>query len=335
MASGKLPKRYTIYDVADAAGVSYQTVSRVINKRANVSEETRLRVINAIQELEYRPNKSAQVLNTQRSYLLEVIALDIIAGAPAIDTMSYLAKEQGYKVMISAIDKEDLESVLQDALGRYVDGIIFICSSVRISSSRFRDLCQKTPFVQMIAEYGTAIPSVVLDQQYGSQLATRHLIDLGHRHIAEISGPRDNVDSKARHEGWLAALAECGLNPGPSAPGRFTIEGGYEAAGELLDAGQPFTAIVSANDEMALGAMRALHNRGLRVPEDISVVGFDDIHFAAYTTPPLTTVRQDFRLMAKHTVDYIIELIEKPDALLEQRVIVPQLVVRESTRVLS
>jgi DNA-binding LacI/PurR family transcriptional regulator len=195
-------------------------------------------------------------------------------------------------------------------------------------------LCQKTPFVQMIAEFGTAIPSVVLDQQYGSQLATRHLIDLGHRHIAEISGPRDNVDSKARHEGWLAALVECGLNPGPSVPGRFTIEGGYAAAEDLLDSCQPFTAIVAANDEMALGAIRAMHDRGLRVPEDISIVGFDDIHFAAYTTPPLTTVRQDFRLMAKHTVDYIIELIEKPNTPLEQRVIVPQIVVRQSTRAL-
>jgi DNA-binding LacI/PurR family transcriptional regulator len=335
MASGKLPKRYTIYDVADAAGVSYQTVSRVINKSPNVSEETRLRVMNAIQEMEYQPNKAAQVLNTQRSYLLEVIALDLFSGAPAIDTMSYLAKERGYKVMISAIDEADLEIVLQDALGRSVDGIIFLCSSARIPSAHFRDLCQKTPFVQMIAEYGTAIPSVVLDQQYGSQLATRHLIDLGHRNIAEISGPRDNVDSKARHQGWLAALADCSLKPGPSAPGRFTVEGGYAAAEALLDGKRPFTAIVSANDEMALGAIRGLHEHGLHVPEDISIVGFDDVHFAAYTMPPLTTVRQDFRLMAKHTIDYIIELIEKPQSPLEQRVIVPQLIIRESTRALS
>lgn len=332
MANGKLPKRYTIYDVADAAGVSYQTVSRVINQSPNVSEETRLRVMDAIHALEYRPNQAAQVLNTQRSYLLDVIALDILAGAPAIDTMSYLAKERGYKVMISVIDEADLERVLQDALGRSVDGIIFICSTARIASSRFRDLCQKTPFVQMIAEFGTAMPSVVLDQQYGSQLATRHLIDLGHRQIAEISGPRGNIDSKARHEGWLMALAECGLQPGPSVPGRFTVEGGYAAAETLLDSGQPFSAIVSANDEMALGAIRALHERGLRVPDDISIVGFDDVHFAAYAMPPLTTVRQDFRLMAKHTIDYIIEMIEKPDVPLEQRVIVPQLIVRESTR---
>jgi DNA-binding LacI/PurR family transcriptional regulator len=304
----------------------------VINKSPNVSEETRLRVMNAIHELEYRPNRSAQVLNTHRSSLLEVIALDVLSGAPAIDTMSYLAKERGYKIVISVIDEADLEWVIQDALGRSVDGMIFISSSARISSEGFRELCQKTPFVQMIAEYGTAVPSVVLDQQYGSQLATRHLIDLGHRHIAEIGGPHGNIDSRARHAGWLAALSECGLQPGPSAPGRFTVEGGYAAAEALLDSSQPFTGIVSANDEMALGAIRALYERGLRVPDDISIVGFDDVHLAAFTMPPLTTVRQDFRLMAKHTIDYLIELIEKPETVLEQRVIVPQLIVRESTR---
>jgi DNA-binding LacI/PurR family transcriptional regulator len=176
---------------------------------------------------------------------------------------------------------------------------------------------------------------VVLDQQAGSQVATRHLIDLGHRHIAEISGPRDNVDSINRHEGWLTALSECGLEPGPSAPGRFTVEGGYAAAEMLLDSKQPFTAIVSANDEMALGAVRALNDQGLHVPNDISIVGFDDVHYAAYLNPPLTTIRQDFRLMAKHTIDYLIALIEKPETPREQRVIVPQLVVRNSTQPLQ
>jgi LacI family transcriptional regulator len=332
MTNGKSSKRYTIYDVAEAAGVSYQTVSRVINNSPNVSGETRSRVIDAIETLQYRPNKSAQVLNTQRSHLLEVIAMDISTGAPAIDTMSYVAKQRGYKVMISAIDPEDLEPVLNDALGRSIDGIIFICSVERIPSSQFQALCQKIPFVRMIAEFGTDVPSVALDQQHGSRLATQHLIELGHRHIAEIRGPRQNVDSLARHEGWLAALKEAGLQTGPSAPGRFTVDGGYSAVESLLDSGEPFTAIVSANDEMAVGAIRALSDRGLRVPDDISIVGFDDVHYAAYITPPLTTIRQDFRLMARCTIDYLIELIEKPETPLQQHIIVPQLVIRQSTR---
>lgn len=332
MAEGKTTKPYTIYDVAAAAGVSYQTVSRVINNSPNVSPETRTRVITAIHDLDYRPNRSAQVLNTHRSQLIEVIALDIFSGAPAIDTMSYLAKERGYKLMISAIDMENLETVLNDAFGRSVDGIIFICSAARIPSAYFQSLCKHIPFVRMIAEIGADVPSVALDQRYGSQLATRHLIDLGHRQIAEISGPRDNVDSAARHEGWLLALEECGLSPGPSAPGRFTVEGGYAAAEALLDSNLPFTAIVAANDEMALGAVRALSDNGLRVPEDVSIVGFDDVHYAAYLTPPLTTVRQDFRLMAKEAIDYLIALIEKPGVPLQQHLIVPQLIVRRSTR---
>jgi LacI family transcriptional regulator len=330
-----LSKSYTIYDVADAAGVSYQTVSRVINDSPNVSPSTRSRVLAAIQTLGYRPNKAAQLLNTQRSHMLEVIALDLFAGAPAIDTMSYLAKERGYKVMISAIDLGDLESVLNDALDRSVDGIIFICSAARMPSARFQAMCQKIPFVRMIAEFGADVPSIVLDQKEGSRVATRHLIDLGHRQIAEISGPRDNVDSMHRHEGWLSALQECGLQPGPSAPGRFTVEGGYAAAEMLLDSKQPFTAIVSANDEMALGAVRALNDQDLRVPDDISIVGFDDVHYAAYLNPPLTTIRQDFRLMAKHTIDYVISLIENPNTPRQQHIIVPQLVVRQSTSPLS
>lgn len=328
----KVSKSHTIYDVADAAGVSYQTVSRVINASPNVSAQTRRRVLTAIERLGYRPNKSAQVLNTQRSYLLEVIALDIITDAPAIATMSYLAKARGYKLMISAIDLEDLETVLNDAGGRSVDGIIFICPTAKMSSAQFQSMCQKIPYVRMIAEFGADVPSVVLDQAGGTRAATRHLIDLGHRHIAEISGPHDNVDSITRHQGWLATLHEADLKPGPSAPGRFAVAGGYAAAEALLDSNQPFTGIISANDEMAVGAIRALNDKGLGVPDDISIVGFDDVPYAAYLHPPLTTVRQDFRLMAKHTIDYLIALVEQPDTPREQQVLVPQLIVRQSTR---
>jgi DNA-binding LacI/PurR family transcriptional regulator len=333
MTSGKSSKRSTIYDVARAAGVSYQTVSRVINDSPHVSSKTRSLVMQVIQELDYRPNKSAQVLNTQRSNLIEVIALDLSTGAPAIDTLSYTARNLGYKMMISAVHEEDLEATLNDAFGRSVDGFIFISSNNRVSSTEFQHLSHNIPFVRMIAEFGSNVPSVVYDQRLGAQLAARHIIGLGHRQIAEICGPPMTLDSLARHEGLLIALRDFGLKLGPSVGGDFSIESGYMAAEQLLDSGEAFTAVVVSNDAMALGAIHALRSRGLRVPDDISVIGFDDSNFSAYVDPPLTTVRQDFQLMAKVATEYLVSLIEKPDETpLYQQVLAPQLIIRHSTR---
>lgn len=332
MANLGSPKRSTIYDVAKRAGVSYQTVSRVINNNPNVSIKTRNRVLKVIEDLGYRPNKAAQVLNTQRSHLIEVIALDIYSSGPSIDTISWTAKQVRYKIIISVVRADDLEKTLEDALDRSVDGFLFIASSAALTSTEIATMCQDVPFVRMIDALESNAPSVIYDQRYGAQVATQHLIDLGHRDIAHLLGPPGNVDAIARCEGWLATLEKHGLTPGPTASGNFTTLTGYEAAREILASGQPFTAIFAANDEMAIGAMHALHERGLRVPEDVSIVGFDDANFSPYTRPPLTTLRQDWRAMARLATEYLIERIEKPDTLIYQRVLMPEFVLRESTR---
>jgi LacI family transcriptional regulator len=332
MSNAPSHKRSTIYDVAKAAGVSYQTVSRVINNNPNVALKTRNRVIKAIDELGYRPNKAAQVLNTQRSHLIEVIALDIFSGGPVIDTISQLAKRYNYKVIVSAIKPDDLETTLDDALGRTVDGFLFIITSTDITSAELARLCQDVPFVRMIDAQESTAPSVIYDQRYGAQVATQHLIDLGHRRIAHLVGPYGNADAIARRDGWLETLNKNHLERGPMAGGNFTVQAGYEAMHTIFADGEPFTAVFAANDEMALGAMHALHERGLRVPDDISIVGFDDTNFSPYVDPPLTTLRQDWQAMARLSTEYLIERIEKPDTPIYQRILMPEFIVRASTR---
>lgn len=332
MTSSAGHKRSTIYDVAKAAGVSYQTVSRVINNNPNVALKTRNRVLRAIEELDYRPNKAAQVLNTQRSHLIELIALDIFSGGPVIDTISMTAKRHGYKVIISAVRPADIAMTLDDALGRSVDGFLFIVTSMSITSVELAELCQDVPFVRMIDAQESSAPSVIYDQRYGAQVATQHLIDLGHRHIAHIVGQEGNADAAARYDGWLATLRLNGLLPGPTANGNFTVPAGYEAACNLLASGEPFTAIFAGNDEMAIGAIAALRANGLRMPDDVSLVGFDDSPVSAYIDPPLTTLRQDWQAMARLSTEYLIERIEKPDTPIYQRILMPEFMIRHSTR---
>ncbi len=193
-------------------------------------------------------------------------------------------------------------------------------------------MCRGTPYVQIGADPGAMTPSVVFDQRYGTQLAVQHLLDLGHRRIAEISGPLNLSDARVRHETCLELMRANGLEPGPFAEGSFVLPGGYECTNRLLDRGDPFTALFCGNDQMALGALRALNERGLRVPEDISLVGFDDDNYAGYLTPPLTTVRQDFSALGQQSIEYLVALVNDPQTPVHQRVMCPQLIIRQSTR---
>jgi DNA-binding LacI/PurR family transcriptional regulator len=173
---------------------------------------------------------------------------------------------------------------------------------------------------------------VIYDQRYGAQIATQHLIDLGHKQIAHLLGPHGNADAIARHDGWLGTVSRYNLKPGPVSGGNFTVPAGYEATCAILASGEPFTAIFAANDEMALGSMYALREQGLRVPDDVSIVGFDDTNFSPYIDPPLTTLRQDWQAMARLSTEYLIERIEKPDTPIYQRILMPEFVIRASTR---
>ncbi len=329
-------RRVTLNDVARLSGVSYQTVSRVINNHPYVAEDTRARVLEAIEQLDYHPNKAAKSLVTRRSQTLAVITygLDKYGPAQIMINVERAAKEAGYDLIFSNIHETSLESMraaMESLEGWQVDGILAITPVANILCEELRALCGSVPLVQVDIPLGAQVPSAVIDQRWGSALVTRHLISLGHTRIAAISGPLDWFGAQARHESWRETLREARLTPVASLEGDWTAGSGYQAAGQLLDRGLNFTALVVANDQMALGAIRALRDRGLRIPEDISITGFDDIPEAAYFDPPLTTVRQDFGVLGNKGVEYLMERIADPQAAARQVVIRPALVQRLST----
>ncbi len=325
----------TLHDVAKLAGVSYQTVSRVVNDSPNVSEKTRTRVRKAIDQLGYQPNKAARSLITRRSQTLQIIATEAGLYKPVYSILT-TAKFLGYQVALSLIQEaskiEELQSLFDELTARIVDGFIFISPQLTVTSEDLFRLTRGRPFVRVGADPGSSTPSVIFDQVHGTHLALQHLYDLSHRRIAAITGPLTFSDAKVRHETYLAFMQAKGLQAGPVATGNFLFNGGYRAARQLLDSGVTFTAIFCANDHTALGALRALNEYKLKVPDDISLVGFDDESFACYLNPPLTTVRQDFDALGEQAVKYLIEMIKNPDTPVHQRVLYSQLIVRKSTR---
>lgn len=330
-------KRITLDDVAQRAGVSSQTVSRVVNNHPYVSDDTRRRVLNAIHELNYRPNRAARNLATRRSCMIGIITYGLPYYGPAqmVNNVEQTAKTRGYGVSLSTISGMSLDDIraAMDNLGdRSVDGLVLITPVIGLNYEDLAHACGGVPFVQIDTQLGAQVPSVVIDQHFGEQLATQHLIALGHHDICEISGPLNWHGAQARHASWAETLNAAGLVPGPSVEGDWSAQSGYDAAQRLVAESAIFTALVVANDQMALGAIRALHEHGMQVPDDVSVVGFDGIPESAYFEPPLTTIQQNFAALGEQSVEYLIGLIENPDMPLHQRVLYPQLVVRQSTR---
>ncbi len=327
----------TLADVARMAGVSAQTVSRVVNNHPYVSDDTRRRVQEAIEQLGYRPNRAARSLATQRSSMLGIISFGSTHYGPTqmVNHIEQAARAQGYGVTLSVISNmapRDLRRAMDDLGERAVDGLVFITPVAGVSHAVLAQVCGDTPYVQIDTEAGARVPSVAIDQHFGGQLAAQHLINLGHTHIASISGPLEWYGAQARCAGWKAAMLEAGLSLGPSASGDWSAQSGYQAALRLLHTGLPFTALLAANDQTALGAIRALRESGLKVPDDVSIVGFDNIPEAAYFDPPLTTIHQDFAALGEQSVEYLVNLINNPNTPLHQRILYPHLIERQSTQ---
>jgi LacI family transcriptional regulator len=325
-------KRPTLRDVAREAGVSYQTVSRVINNNSHVSSDTRTRVLDAISSLGFRPNRAAQIMQTERSQTLEVV-MPYYGFNRVLYDMARATNQLGYHFVISAVAPDEFAETLESGTSRFIDGFILVPLIPIVDDyDALRSLTGGIPFVQIGARLGASLPSVIYDQGQGACLATQYLIDLGHHDIAEISGPLLNYDACDRHEGWLTTLKDNGMPAHMSIEGDFTIDGGYQAMSRLLDAGMKFTAVFIGNDSMAFGAHTALRERGLRVPDDVSIVGFDDIPESAHFMPGLTTIHQDFEMLGRLAVEYIVSMVEKPNTPVYQRVLIPKLVIRGTTR---
>lgn len=330
--AGPGAKRPTLRDVAREAAVSYQTVSRVINESPNVSDKTRTRVLRIMREMNYRPNRAAQMLATRRSFTLEIVATDLLLyPASMLAAITNTARQSGYGISITSLPDAELDGILESIPARLRDGFILVTPR---SQSTYEELNQRSngvPFVVVGGQVDSNMPSVVYDQYEGTRQAVQHLVDLGHRRIGAIHGNMAQFDAQARRQAWQATLADNHLHFGPAAYGHFTPESGFAAANELLDSGEPFTALFVANDAMAISTLYALRLRGLRIPQDVSVVGFDNQSFVAYLDPPLTTINQDPEKMGNLAAAYLIARIENPDTPVHQHILVPELVIREST----
>lgn len=322
-----------MHDVARLAGVSHQTVSRVLNDQPNVRPETRDRVLEAIRQLNYRPNALARGLVTRRSQTVGVISFDTRLYGPASTLLAieYAAREAGYAVTLSSLptlDAASVRSAVSALAGQSVDGVIVIAP--REDAARgLHDLRPGLPVVAVEAGFGGDIPVVSVDQFAGAQLATDHLLDMGHRTVWHVAGPDDWLEARERLDGWRASLARRGREEPPPLPGDWSAESGYRAGLEL--AGRPdATAIFAANDQMALGILHALYERGVRVPEEVSVVGFDNIPESAYLIPSLTTVHQDFDELGRRGMRMLVQVMDDGQVRPAERV-PPTLIVRQSS----
>lgn len=320
-------------DVAARAGVSHQTVSRVINNHPNVSAKTRTVVEAAIAELGYRRNTAARQLVTRRSETFGVVAHNMEHYGPAhillgIQEAAYTAGYAVNTVGLPDVSEKAINETVEYHLAHQVDALVVIAPQEEI----VRAIERLHPGVPLVAigDIGAAgVQSVGVDQQRGGWLATQHLIDQGHRKIGHIMGPADWLDAQARRRGWETALAGAGLEPGPLLVGDWSAESGYVAGKQLLDNSE-CSAVFAANDQMSLGVIRAAYERNLRLPRDLSVVGFDDSPESGFYFPPLTTVRQDFAELGRRCVGMILDGISGNDPLFSVR-IQPQLILRAST----
>jgi len=309
-------KPAVMYDVARLAGVSHQTVSRVLNDRPNVREETRERVLRAIVQLGYQPNAVARALVTRRTRRIGVISSysRLFGPASTLFAIEQAARAAGYTVTVTSTEGMDgarTRSAVSAMADRSVDGIIVIATSDSAARS-IRGMPAVVPVVALEAAYSADVPVASIDQELGARLATEHLLGLGHRGVVHLAGPADFPEARQRIDGWRSALSLAGVTEQVLLQGDWSPGAGYRAAAELATRDE-VTAVFAANDQLALGLLCGLDERGIRVPEDISVVGFDDIPESEFLVPSLTTVHQDFDEVGRRGMRILMNLIAGGD----------------------
>ncbi len=339
-----ISKRTTIIDVAHAAGVSYQTVSRVINSKPDVSDETRKRVETVIQELNYKPSIIARSLIQQRSYTIGVVTAGLkhIGPSRTLNGIAQQAENKGYTLLLKELpsyDTNDVQYLVDSLLSRHVDGIIWAAPEI----GQNRNWIEKTsinlsvPIIFLSMHPIEGISVIDVDNYLGGQIATQHLIDNGYQNIGLISGPLDWWVARQRKSGWEHILLKNHREPSTQrwVEGNWSCASGEKAFRQLLDQYPDIDAVFSANDQMALGAMSYAYLHKIRIPGDIAFVGFDDIAEAEYFSPPLTTIHQDLLNLGSTAVDEIVRAIEE---LREGKIwksnnhlLSPQLVIRQSS----
>jgi DNA-binding LacI/PurR family transcriptional regulator len=325
-------RRPSIYDVAKHAGVSHMTVSRVLNGHPNIRESTRERVLQAINEINYTPSSIARALATRRAMRIGVIVDAPVQHGPnsTLRALERAARAAGYAVSSYSISDEEDSRIDAGVIELVTQGIEALCVIAPRASSLhvLRKQVTGLPTLAIKAEPEAAMHTVAVDQYAGAVAAVTHLTDLGHRSIAHLAGPLDWFDALGRAQGWREALENAGLPVSPPMIGDWTSDCGYEF-GRTHDFGDA-TAVFAANDQMGLGLIHGLYERGLRVPDDISVVGFDDLPDARHFLPPLTTVQQDFAALGSLALELILSAVDGEEVV-KHDMIEPTLLVRAST----
>jgi DNA-binding LacI/PurR family transcriptional regulator len=330
------PRPLGMSDVAARAGVSHQTVSRVVNGHPNVAPATRERVRRAIAELGYRPNTAARALVTGSTRTIGLVTVSINQYGPAqtLVALEHAARADGYALSVTVLE-DATRQAMRDAIDRFaaqsVDAIVAL-GTYDDAYEALHAVSSPVPLITVQSGGAVEEPAVGVDQLFGASLATRHLLDLGHRTVHHVTGPAGSKEARDRMRAWQAELDGVGAPVPDVLRGDWTPSSGYAAGRRLAArrrAGEVLTAVFAANDQMALGLLAAFHEEGLSVPGDVSVVGFDDLPEAPYFTPPLTTVRQDFAELGRRGVELVLARLRGEDA--HAAPVVPELVVRRST----
>ncbi len=337
-------KRVTIKDVAQAAGVSTQTVSRVMNKFSYVSDGTRQRVEMVVKQMGYNPSTLARSLSQQRSYTLGVVTYGLknIGPSRTINGIADKADELGYMLLMKEFDKSKANSaddVIDALLARQVDGILWLAPEIGDDHAWIEERRTKVtvPILFLAMQPRDSISSLSTDNFQGAVMAVQHLLDCGRKKIGHISGPLTWWEADERKRGWRETLDAVGLNTSPlcCAEGNWSSASGEQAFVQLLSIFPDIDAVFVANDQMALGVLRETIRRGIRVPEHLAVIGFDNIPESAYFFPSLTTIYQNLQLLGEQAVQSIVEMIEARQEnqffMAQSRFIQPTLVVRESS----
>lgn len=328
-------KAATIRDVAERADVSVASVSRVLNGVDSVAEETKKRVVEAAKALQYVPHSGARSLSTSKTQTIGVILPDLYGEffSELIRGMDVAARSLGYHLIVSSShdDAEEASAAIRSMRGR-VDGLIVLSPHLD-AANLAAGLAGRTPVLLMNGGADVGRPSIVVDNHGGAVLAVKHLIATGRHRIAHITGPAGNLEAEARLAGYLEAMAHAGL-PTVVVDGEFTQSSGHAAGLKLARCDQRPDAVFAANDIMAVGAMLALQDAGLRVPEDIALIGFDDVPIAALVRPGLTTLKIQIAETGRGALERLVRLINAAgDAIADTacEVVRPELVVRPSS----
>lgn len=338
-------KRVTIKDVAQVAGVSTQTVSRVMNKFSYVSDETRQRVETVVEQLGYRPSTLARSLIQQRSYTLGVVTFGLKHMGPSrtLNGIADKADELGFMLLMKELGNFST-STTDDAIGslldRQVDGIVWLAPEIGDDHAWIDERMEEipVPVLFMAMRPREAISSLGTDNFQGAVMATKHLLDCGRKKIGHISGPSGWWEANERKRGWLETVRAAGLNACEQhcAEGNWSSASGERAFMQLLQSFPDMDAVFVANDQMALSVLRESCRRGINVPEQLAVIGFDNIPESAYFYPSLTTISQDLQFLGEQAVQSVVEMIQarqgNQSVVAQSRFIQPTLVVRESSK---